>query len=151
MKEFFKAIVLFIGGVFWISHAHSQSVIIDGYPPTTIPEIEFYDINGKPHNLEQFEGNVLLLHFWAAWCTNCTQEMKALDQLQKSLRKDSIIIIPVSEDFQGKEVVTSFYKQHKLKNLLSFLDKNNALFSALEINNLPTSFIRCCVKSTKTK
>ncbi len=135
-----KILLLFILFVY-MSKASSQTVVIDEYLPSVVPEVEFYDISGKSYNFEKFEGNVLLLHFWATWCMNCTQEMKALDQLQKALRKESIIILPVSEDFKGVKIVKDFYKKHKLKNLLSFVDDNNELFGAFGAANLPTSFI----------
>jgi alkyl hydroperoxide reductase subunit AhpC len=141
MPQSLKTILLFFILVICMNNANSQSVVIDEYLPSPIPEVEFYDIGGKNYNFEKFEGNVLLLHFWATWCMNCTQEMKALDQLQKALRKESIIILPISEDFKGAEAVKDFYKKHKIRNLLSFVDDNNELFSAFGATNLPTSFI----------
>jgi len=141
MPQFLKTILLFFILTICINNANSESVVIDEYLPSFIPEVEFYDIGGKSYNFEKFEGNVLLLHFWATWCMNCTQEMKALDQLQKALRKESIIILPISEDFKGVEAVRDFYKKHKLKNLVSFVDDNNELFGAFGATNLPTTFI----------
>jgi thiol-disulfide isomerase/thioredoxin len=140
MEQFLRILLLFISLFIFINKAYSN-VLIDEYPPVPIPEIEFRDINGKAYSFERFEGNVLLLHFWATWCSSCIEEMKHLDQLQKALRKESIIVLPISEDFKGVEVVKEFYKNHKLKNLLSFMDKNNELFALFEVSNLPTSFI----------
>ena len=141
MMQISRAIFLFLILMISVSNANSQSVVIDEYLPSDIPDVEFFDITGKGYNFERFEGNVLLLHFWATWCMNCTEEMKDLDQLQKSLRKESIIILPVSEDFKSLDVVKDFYKKHKLKNLLSFVDSNNELFGLFDSKNLPTSFI----------
>lgn len=114
---------------------------IEQYPPIPITNFEVKDINGKLINLESFEGNVVLVHFWATWCANCTKEMKSLDRLQKLVRKEPIIVMPISEDFKGLEVVKEFYKNHKLKSLLSFIDNKNELFSMLGAVNLPTSYI----------
>lgn len=123
------------------SQAFAELPLIEQYPPVAVPTFEMRDLNGKVSNLESFEGNVVLIHFWATWCANCTKEMKVLDQLQKTLRKDPIIIVPISEDFKGAEVVKEFYKSHKLKHLLSYVDNKNELFGLLGATNLPTSYI----------
>lgn len=134
-----RRLVVFIV-ILWASIA-ACAAEIEQYTPATLPFSELQDINGKIYNIEEFEGNVILLHFWASWCSNCVAEMKQLDQLQKTLRKEPIIIIPISEDFKGTEVVKEFYKNHHLKNLLSFVDAHNEIFTAFDAHNLPTSYI----------
>lgn len=135
----YRRLVVFVVSL-WVSIT-AYAAEIDQYTPTNLPFSDLQDINGKIYNIEEFEGNVILLHFWASWCSNCVAEMKQLDQLQKSLRKEPIIIIPISEDFKGNEVVKEFYKNHHLKNLLSFVDAHNEIFAAFDAHNLPTSYI----------
>lgn len=141
LGKLFKIATLLLSLITLGGNAVAQSVIIDEYPPVLVVLNELRDINGKAYSFENFEGNVLLLHFWATWCANCTGEMKKLNQLQKALKKESIIVIPVSEDFKGTDVIREFYKTHKLKNLLNFVDHHNNLFGTFDAANLPTSFI----------
>ncbi len=98
-------------------------------------------LSGNEYSLEQLDGNVLLIHFWATWCSSCAGEMKALNQFQKSVRKDKIIVIPVSEDFKGPDVVKKFYNDFNLSYLLAFLDKDSRWLKELKVPNLPTTFI----------
>lgn len=141
LGKLFKIGTLLLSLVTLGGNVLAQSVIIDEYPPVPVALSELRDINGKAHSFEDFEGNVLLVHFWATWCANCTAEMKKLNQLQKTLKKESVIVIPVSEDFKGNDVIREFYKNHKLKNLLNFVDHHNNLFGTFDAANLPTSFI----------
>ena len=114
---------------------------IQEHEPKVIPDLAIYDLQGKQLNLEKLEGNVIILHFWATWCSGCAKEMESLNKLQKIVKKDPIIVIPISEDFKGHEVVETFYQAHNLRNLTAFIDPNNKLFRELKVLNLPTSFI----------
>ena len=109
--------------------------------PKTLPSTGLYDLRGREISLEKLEGNVLLIHFWATWCTSCADEMKTLNKLQKLVRKEPIIIIPISEDFKGAETVKAFYNKSNLKFLPAFIDKNNRWFKEMKVSSLPATFI----------
>ena len=109
--------------------------------PSNISLPTIFDINGEKFNFENIEDNVLVLHFWATWCSGCAREMESLNQLQKLLKKDRVIILPISEDFKGESVVREFYKAYNLKNLTAFIDKKQKLFHDMGVINLPTTFI----------
>lgn len=109
--------------------------------PTHIYLPEIFDINGEKFNFENIEDNVLVLHFWATWCSGCSKEMEDLNQLQKILKKDRVIILPISEDFKGETVMREFYKAYNLKNLAAFVDKKQRLFHEMGVISLPTTFI----------
>jgi thiol-disulfide isomerase/thioredoxin len=94
------------------------------HAPRVLPDLPLYDLNDKELFLESLEGNVILLHFWASWCTQCALEMQTLNRLQKIVRKDPVIIVPISEDFRNLEKIKEFYKDNHLRYLLSFVDRN---------------------------
>ena len=123
----------------------SMQVFAEGqiirHPPKTLPDLPLYDLNDKEFFLESLEGNVVLLHFWASWCTQCSVEMQKLNRLQKLVRKDPIIVVPVSENFKTVEQMKAFYKDNHLRYLLSFFDKGQRFYQSLDINHLPTTFI----------
>lgn len=39
--------------------------------------------NGKPVTLEQYRGKVVVVTFWASWCTYCLRELPVLNTLQE--------------------------------------------------------------------
>lgn len=120
--------------------ALSQSRIVE-YLPRSLPLTSLVSLDGKNYQLDKLEGNVLLIHFWATWCSSCVEEIKALNQFQKLLRKDKIIVLPISEDFKGAEVVKKFYNTFNLGYLPAFIDKNNQWFRAMKVNSLPATFV----------
>ena len=110
-------------------------------PQNTPDDIAIFDIDGKEHYLEEYEGKTVLLVFWATWCAPCVNEMVDLDILQKDFRKLDFIIIPVSEDYGGISVVKKFYEEYNLRHIALLHDYKNSLFKTFEIVGLPTSIL----------
>ena len=50
--------------------------------PKTYEQVIFKDKNQKNINLADYNGNLILLNFWATWCVPCKEEMPSLDNLQ---------------------------------------------------------------------
>lgn len=45
------------------------------------PDAAFVDIDGRQRMLAEWDGQPLLLNFWASWCGPCREEMPALDRI----------------------------------------------------------------------
>lgn len=104
-------------------------------------DIAIFDESENKVYLEQFEGNVVLIVFWATWCSHCIDEMVDLDILQKDFRKFSFKVLPISEDYSGVATVKSFYEKHDLRHLPILHDFNSQLFQAFSLSGLPTTFL----------
>ncbi len=81
----------------------------DGKPA---PSIALKDGSGKTVTLEQYRGKVVLLDFWATWCTGCKEEMPWFVEYQKKYGKKKFAVVGVAMDDDGWKVVAPFLKQH---------------------------------------
>ncbi|QLG86944.1 TlpA family protein disulfide reductase [Chitinibacter bivalviorum] len=45
--------------------------------------MSFPDLTGKPQPTKQWQGKMVVLNYWATWCSPCRQEMPEMVQLQK--------------------------------------------------------------------
>ena len=45
-----------------------------------------------------FGGKVLVLNFWATWCTPCIQEVPSLNQFQRRFAGSGVVVVAVSID-----------------------------------------------------
>ena len=55
--------------------------------------------NGETFSLSDENGKVVLLNFWATWCSNCVKEMPAIEKLYEEYGDQVVIIgVNVGED-----------------------------------------------------
>ena len=52
------------------------------------PKNAFFDQDGKELTLQEFQGRVTLVNFWATWCAPCREEMPSLETLSNQLGSD---------------------------------------------------------------
>jgi len=66
-----------------------------GAPAATAP---FVDVSGAQVTLQDFEGQAILINFWATWCGPCEREMPTLAALQTARGGDKFKVIAISVD-----------------------------------------------------
>lgn len=85
-----------------------------------VPNIELDNIvNYKTTtaNLSDFRGKLLVLDFWATWCSSCIKGFPKLAQLQTEFKDDlRILLVNAKNTNDTKKKISSFLKK---KNLLS--------------------------------
>lgn len=64
----------------------------------TAPEFSIRTDSGLTISRSNFGGRLLVLNFWATWCPPCVEEMPLLDQFQKKLKADGVVVLGISID-----------------------------------------------------
>jgi thiol-disulfide isomerase/thioredoxin len=72
-------------------------------------EASFEDLSGKRVSLSQFRGQVLVVNFWATWCTPCREEIPEFIEVQAQLRERGVTFVGIAVD--RKEPVTAFSRE----------------------------------------
>lgn len=62
------------------------------------PDFELPDLQGRTHAISQWDGELVLLNFWATWCKPCLKEMPLLDSLQAEYGDQGLQVIGVALD-----------------------------------------------------
>jgi cytochrome c biogenesis protein CcmG/thiol:disulfide interchange protein DsbE len=57
-----------------------------------------FALNGKPMQLSDMRGKVVVLNFWASWCPPCLEETPALNRLQARIAPQGGVVLGVSLD-----------------------------------------------------
>lgn len=65
---------------------------------TRRPDIEMPDVHGRPRSLDEWQGQVLVINFWATWCAPCREEMPMLVDLQRELGERGLQVLGVAMD-----------------------------------------------------
>jgi cytochrome c-type biogenesis protein len=69
------------------------------------PEFTLKDLNGKDVALSDYKGKVVLVNFWATWCTPCLGEIPELIEMQEKYGPKGFVILGLAMDEEGKSVV----------------------------------------------
>src|SRR5262249_28507689 len=62
------------------------------------PGIQLQGTDANPHRLEEWHGKLVLVNFWATWCTPCLHEIPALVKLQKEYGGQGLQVIGPAVD-----------------------------------------------------
>jgi peroxiredoxin len=66
--------------------------------PGDKPSLVLPDLDGKTRRLAEWNGKVLLVNFWATWCSPCQAEVPSLMRYQKQYGTKGLQIIGVGMD-----------------------------------------------------
>lgn len=77
------------------------------------PQIALTDLSGRSFNTASYQGKVVLVNFWAAWCTPCAAEIPQFTAMQEKYRNQGFEILGISMD-DADDVLRKFYREHKM-------------------------------------
>jgi thiol-disulfide isomerase/thioredoxin len=67
------------------------------------------DLEGKPHRLSDWRGQVIVLNFWATWCPPCREEIPLFMALQKRYGASGVQLLGVATA-DSRDSVLAFRK-----------------------------------------
>ena len=109
--------------------------------PKVYDNVIFLDKNDKKINIKEFNGNLLLLNFWATWCAPCKEEMPSLDRLQVNQNLSNLKIFAINMSQESKQKVDSFFEDLNIKNFDPYFDAPTTLAKTFSLRGVPTSIL----------
>ncbi len=73
------------------------------------PHFSLPDIQGKMRHIDEWNGKLLVINFWASWCIPCKKEMPMFNRLQSLYGDDGVQFIGVAID--NRQAVKQFMQQ----------------------------------------
>lgn len=143
------ALTLFIAYLFvtWSqntrpSFAESRIQFMDHLEKEGAPDLVMTDIAGQTVQISQLKGKIVVLNFWASWCTPCLEEFPSMMRLFDEFNK-SVVILAVSQDNERADIdaFLKAFKGFEKAGIHIIHDKSKELGNAFEVDRLPESFI----------
>jgi peroxiredoxin len=114
-----------------------------------ISRTEFPTVQGSQESLADYRGKIVLLHFFASWCSECIAEVPTLRNLHNAFKGSAFQIVGVAVDddpFDAQSFVRQFGvpfpvildTQGELKSYFSVKDLPVTLF--LDRKGVPVTF-----------
>jgi len=100
--------------------------------PLRLPDLAFWDADGKPKKLSDWRGRTVLVNLWATWCVPCRKEMPALESLQTRLGGPNFEVVAINIDTRDPEKPKNFLNDAHLTRLGYYSDQNAKVFQELK-------------------
>lgn len=104
-----------------------------------LAEVELASLNGGPVRLDDFEGRIVVVDFWATWCSPCRIQAEILHDLHEEFGDRDVQFLAVSVG-EPEDIVRDFAKQNPFPYPV-LVDPEEILGRSLEIYALPTVMI----------
>lgn len=74
------------------------------------PDFTLKNQTGENIQLSDFKGQIVILNFWAGWCTPCRKQMSVLNEIHQKYQASGITVLGINTDPKLKHAV-EFLKQ----------------------------------------
>jgi peroxiredoxin len=117
----------------------SQATLTPSAERQSAPALALKDVSGETVQLEKYRGKVVLLDFWATWCTGCKEEIPSFVRLQQIYGPRGFAVVGVSLDEKGWSVLKPFLAEHPIPYRMLLGDQPTAQRYGIE--SLPDTFL----------
>lgn len=105
------------------------------------PGFSLKSLDGKTVTLKDYEGKLVVLNFWATWCTPCEVEMPTLENLWVRYRDRGLVVVGVTVDRGGPRSIIEPYVKGKKLTFPILLDPDMSTAQAWRVTGIPATFL----------
>jgi peroxiredoxin/outer membrane lipoprotein-sorting protein len=96
-------------------------------------------IEGKRISTSDFDGQVVVLEFWATWCPPCVESLAQLSTMRHDLGGNGVKVFAINVE-EDKDRVQTFVELKKI-NLPVLLDERGAVAKKYNVNAIPQTVV----------
>jgi len=93
---------------------------------------------GASADWAKLKGKLVVVEFWATWCSPCVEAIPHLNEMAKELADESVVFISVTDDEETR--LNEFLKGTPLKTWIG-LDSARTNWPAFDLHSIPTTVI----------
>ena len=141
----FQSIVIILS-LLWLSFSvltaqHAQAEVIQipqkGF---SAPNFSLLDTQGQELQLEDFQGQAIILNFWATWCPPCKAEMPDLQNVFIQKQYSGVVVLGVNRTDQDNSLELDRFLESYGITFPVLLDSSGEIAKIYNISALPTTY-----------
>jgi peroxiredoxin len=102
------------------------------------PDFKLEDLGGQEIQLSDYRGQVVLINFWATWCSYCRTEFPEIQRAYESNREAGFVVLAVN--VQDRRQSVEAYAQELGLTIPVLLDPLGRASASYKARGLPTSY-----------
>ena len=109
--------------------------------PKLISSVIFEDFSGNEIYLKNYHGKLVIINFWATWCTSCKEEMHSLDIFYQDNNFKNLQVFAVNMEQPNHSKSKKFFTDLNIKKLEIFFDRNLNFVKEFKVRGVPTTVL----------
>jgi thiol-disulfide isomerase/thioredoxin len=123
----------------WVSLVSVSAATTRSALRPAAPDFELGDSQGLPVELSSYRGKVVMVDFWATWCTGCKVEIPWFMEFERKYKNAGLETIGAAMDAEGWDKVRPYLERHPFNyRIVVGNDRVAKLFS---ITSLPMTLL----------
>lgn len=103
-----------------------------------LAEFASRDLDGNTIRLSDYQGQPVMVNFWATWCPPCRMELPDFQTAYDTHKGDGLVILAVNQD-ESEELIRSFFYDTNGFTFTPVLDEGSQISRSYGINSFPTT------------
>ena len=133
-------LLIFVTFFFYNASANEKSELVFQKITKNHAQVELTDIDDNQIRLNKYTKEIIIINFWATWCTPCIKEIPELIELETKF-EDKVDVLFISVGLNPPKDVSFFLKKNNYERIDVFIDHNLEISKSLEISQIPSTII----------
>jgi peroxiredoxin len=103
------------------------------------PGFSLTNLAGEAVNLSDFDDKVVVINFWASWCTACRQDLPVLEDAYREFGGSGLMVVAINYE-EPRSTATAFASRLNL-DFPVLLDRDGRVAARYRVLGLPVTFI----------